>query len=56
MFGQLLLIAGSEAVWPTTEAWLVALLLAVLHSQRNLVGDVRDIRTDRFELPARFGA
>ena len=25
----------------------------MLHSQRNLVGDVRDIRTDRFELPAR---
>lgn len=33
----------------------VLFILVILHIGRNLVGDIRDIRTDRYELPARFG-
>lgn len=29
--------------------------LVIMHTARNLVGDLRDIRQDRFELPAKFG-
>lgn len=34
---------------------LVLFTLVILHIGKNLVGDIRDIQTDRYELPARFG-
>lgn len=46
-------------IWPAhIEASTFAVLLlvlTVLHVGKNLVGDIRDIWTDQYELPARFG-
>jgi hypothetical protein len=55
--GHLLFILsylGHDHVDPSRFAFLF-LALTLLHVGRNLVGDIRDILTDRYELPARFG-
>jgi hypothetical protein len=37
------------------DAMYVVGFLALLHVARNLVGDIRDMEKDQYELPARFG-
>ncbi|MHA2283582.1 MAG: hypothetical protein ACXAC5_22295 [Promethearchaeota archaeon] len=39
----------------TYDFVLMIIAISLLHVARNLIGDVRDIRQDRFEIPARFG-
>jgi hypothetical protein len=36
--------------------WLLAVAIAFAQAARNLLGDIRDMKTDRFEFPAGFGA
>lgn len=47
--------AASGRFWPTDNALWFAIFLALTHSCRNLVGDIRDSETDRYELPAVAG-
>ena len=47
------LVPGPHPLTP--EFVFLALALSLLQAARNLVGDIRDIGQDRFELPARFG-
>ena len=39
----------------TYDFILVVLAISLLHVGRNLIGDIRDILQDRYEIPARFG-
>lgn len=47
--------AVRDVVEISRTAILVIVALGVFHGTRNLVGDIRDIRQDRFEIPARYG-
>lgn len=40
----------------TSEALVIAFVVSFFLAIRNFVGDVRDINTDKYEFPARFGA
>jgi len=40
----------------TGQAFLTAFVVSFFLAIRNLVGDVRDINTDKYEFPARYGA
>jgi hypothetical protein len=48
--------AASGGFWPQGEAFWFSLVQAATHGARNLMGDIRDIRRDKYEIPARFGA
>lgn len=52
---QFLMVSVLVGERPSDEAWRTAILLSVWLGTRNLIGDIRDIDRDQFELPARFG-
>ena len=53
--GGFVMICGLSKVFPDVVAFSIAVALSVWLLIRNLVGDVRDVRTDVYELPARYG-
>ena len=53
-FAYLSVLLGADRL--NEQAWLTFAVFSVLIMARNLVGDLRDIRQDRYEFPARFGA
>jgi hypothetical protein len=55
VIGQFLRVCGLVALWPNPLALYALAVFAGWHVTRNLIGDVRDVRTDRYELPVRFG-
>jgi hypothetical protein len=55
VIGQFFRICGFVGAWPSHLALCALAVFAGWHVTRNLIGDVRDVRTDKYELPARFG-
>jgi hypothetical protein len=55
-FGQFFMVCGLSKTFPDQNSFIIAFALSIWLGARNLVGDVRDIRTDVYELPVRFGA
>jgi hypothetical protein len=53
--GNFFMISFALACKPDRMSIIFLILLAVLKGTRNLVGDVRDMKTDKWEIPAKFG-
>ncbi len=55
VFGQFIMIITFFNKMPENSLIIIVFFMAFFKGIRNLVGDIRDIRTDKWELPARFG-
>lgn len=55
VIAHFVMIATYFNQFPDKNLIIVVLYIAIYKGIRNLVGDIRDIRTDKMEIPARFG-
>jgi len=56
IFGQLAMIAFYFNQVPDIKLIIIVIFIAIYMGIRNLIGDIRDIRTDKWEIPAMFGS
>ena len=55
IFGQFAMICFAFHYIPDNSLILIVLVIAMFKGIRNLIGDIRDINTDKWEIPARYG-
>ena len=55
ILGHFVMISACLHQFPTNTSILIVVVIASFKGIRNLIGDIRDIKTDKWELPARFG-